>query len=362
MIRVLVTDGGSLGARSSLAAVRALAAGGFEPWVTTPGVRTVASSSRHCAGAVPTALAGDPAYVTDVKRAVEQYDVAAVLCASDISLVALAAPGHRLVRKDEVSARAGEVGLPLLRERVLETDEDVLEAAPALDYPLAVKPVERQLGSSPVRRIDAPEELARHALEAPLLVQHWVEASLSAYSGVMHRGRMIAVLAQQGERLWPTDAGTSSYARTVPTDPERVAALEVMLAEHEGVFQAQFLGASLIDLNPRVYGSLPLAVKAGLNLPAIYVNALLGVPQTIAPPRLGVRYRWLEGDVRHVAAGLRSGRLSVADAARALAPHRGTAHSTESLVDAGPMLSRARVVARDAARRVSRRRAETDPR
>lgn len=362
MTRVLVSDGGSLGARSTLAAVRALAAGGYEPWVTTPGTRTVASSSRHCAGSVTTARAGDPAYVTDVKRVVDQYDFVAVLCASDISLVALAAPGHRLVRKDEVSLRAGRVGLPLLRERVLETDEDVLEAAPSLDYPLAVKPVERQFGSSPVRRIETPGELVRHAVEAPLLVQHWVEAPLSAYSGVMHEGRLLAVLAQRGERLWPTDAGTSSYARTVPTDPDLVAALEVMMADHEGVFQAQFLGSSLIDINPRVYGSLPLAVKAGLNLPTIYVNALRGVDQQIPTPRLGVRYRWLEGDLRHVVAGLRSGRLTPAKAARALAPHRGTAHSTESLLDAGPMLSRARAVARDAGRRVARRHAETDPR
>ena len=361
MTRVLVTDGGSTAARSTLAAVRALAAGGYEPWVTTPGARTIASASRRCAGTVVTARADHPDYVTDVKRAVQDHDFATVMIASDASLVALAAPGHRLVRKDEVSRLAGLVGLPLLDERVLETAEEVVSAAGELVYPLAVKPVERQMGSSPVLRVETPETLVRRAADAPLLVQHWVDVPLSAYSGVMHEGRMLAVLAQQGERLWPTDAGTSTYARTIATDPAKVAALEVMLAEHEGVFQAQFLGSSLIDLNPRVYGSLPLAVKAGLNLPAIYVNALLGRPQHIPRPRLGVRYRWLEGDVRHVVSGLRSGRLDLRAAARALAPHRGTAHSTESLVDAGPMLRRMRTVGRDAVRQL-RGGAETDPR
>jgi hypothetical protein len=359
--RVLVTDGGSLGARSTLAAVRALAAGGYEPWVTTSGARTVASSSRHCAGTVVTARADHPDYPTDVKRAVEDFDFATVLNASDASLVALAAPGHRLVRKDEVSRLAGIAGLPLLPERVLETPDEVLDAAGDLDYPLAVKPVERRMGHGPVLRVENPDQLVRRAADAPLLVQHWVDVPLSAYSGVMHDGKMIAVLAQQGERLWPIDAGTSSYARTVPTDPDTVASLAVMLAEHEGVFQAQFLGSSLIDLNPRVYGSLPLAVKAGLNLPTIYVDALRGISQHVPAPRLGVRYRWLEGDLRHVSAGLRSGRMDLREAARALAPHRGTAHSTESLTDTGPMLSRARSVARDALRKV-RGGAETDPR
>lgn len=361
MTRVLVTDGGSSTARSTLAAVRALAAGGYEPWVTTAGSRTVAAASRHCAGTVVTARADHPDYVTDIKRAVEDHAFAAVLSSSDASLVALAAPGHRLVRKDEVSRLAALVGLPLLPERVLETTDEVVSAATKLTYPVAVKPVERQMGSAPVLRVETADELVRRAADAPLLVQHWVDVPMSAYSGVMHEGTMIAVLAQQGERLWPTDAGTSSYARTVPTDPVKVAALEVMLAEHEGVFQAQFLGSSLIDLNPRVYGSLPLAVKAGLNLPAIYVNALLGRPQHIPPPRLGVRYRWLEGDLRHVVSGLRSGRLDARDAARAFAPHRGTAHSTESLVDAGPMLRRIRTVGRDAVRQL-RAGAETDPR
>ncbi len=350
MTRVLVTDGGSSSARSTLAAVRALALGGFEPWVTTAGHGSMASASRHCAGTVVTARADEADYPTDVKRAVAQHDIAAVLCASDASLVALAAPGHRLVRKDEVSRLAERVGLPLLCERVLDTPEDVLADAPELDYPLAVKPVERRMGDAPVIRAETSEQLTARAHEAPLLVQHWVEDPLSAYSGVMYDGRLIAVLAQQGERLWPTDAGTSSYARTVPVDPGRAAMLESLLAEHEGVFQAQFLGASLIDLNPRVYGSLPLAVAAGLNLPAIYVNALLGRPQHVPAARPGVRYRWVEGDVRHLLEGVRCGRLGTTDVLRALTPHRGTAHSTASLTDPRPMLRRLRMVAQAAVR------------
>ena len=262
-----------------------------------------------------------------------------------------------------MSRRPRWSGLPLLPERVLETAEDVVAAASTLDYPLAVKPVERQFGSSPVPRGSRRAGALRTACRGrPAAGAALGRRTAVAYSGVMHEGRLIAVLAQQGERLWPMDAGTSSYARTVPTDPDRVAALEVMMAEHEGVFQAQFLGSSLIDLNPRVYGSLPLAVKAGLNLPAIYVNALLGVPSTSRRRGSACATGGWRATCATSWSGLRSGRLSPREAARALAPHRGTAHSTESLLDAGPMLSRVRTVARDAARQVARRHAETDPR
>ncbi len=342
MIRVLVTDGGSVTARSTLAAVRALHAAGHEPWVTVSDRPSLASSSRHCAGAVTTSSAASSAYPDDVRAAVERHGFFTVMCSSDVSLLALRPPGHELVRKDEVSRRAELAGLPLIPERMIDTADDVRAVAPGLDYPVAVKPIERKASDGPVERIDRPEELVGLVDLAPLVVQRWVDEPLSAYSGVMHDGRMIAVVAQESERLWPSGAGVSCYARTTPVDPDRVAALEKLAHDHEGVIQAQFLGDSLIDLNPRVYGSLPLALAAGVNLPAIHVAALRGLVQDIPTARVGARYRWIEGDVRHVVAAVRGGHLSTRQALGALAPHRGTAHSTMSLSDPGPMLRRLR--------------------
>jgi hypothetical protein len=63
-------------------------------------------------------------------------------------------------------------------------------------------------------------------------------------------------------------------------------------------------GPALIDENARVYGSLPLATAAGVNLPAIWHRVASGGPA--APPpgyRLGVRYRWLEGEVAEALRG-----------------------------------------------------------
>jgi hypothetical protein len=101
-------------------------------------------------------------------------------------------------------------------------------------------------------------------------------------------------------------------------------------------------------VNARVYGSVMLAVRAGANLPGIWCDVLRGKP----PPRMirakpGAFYRWLEADLRYVAEGLRSRRLSPYAALRLLWPRRNTAHGgPESLSDPGPMLARLRYVLR----------------
>jgi len=123
--------------------------------------------------------------------------------------------------------------------------------------------------------------------------------------------------------------------------------LRGLLEGHEGIFQAQFAGGYLLDLNPRVYGSMPLAVAAGANLPGIYSDLLRGSDEP-APPiraRPGVRFRWIEGDVRHLAWAVRRREMTMGQAVEALRPRRRTAHSTESLGDPLPMLVRLRYAA-----------------
>jgi len=81
-----------------------------------------------------------------------------------------------------------------------------------------------------------------------------------------------------------------------------------------GLMQLQFLVPSdgrprLVDFNGRLYGSLALAVGAGVNLPALWAATATGrAPAAAAAAAIGVRYQWFEGDAR-LAAGERGGRF-----------------------------------------------------
>jgi hypothetical protein len=57
----------------------------------------------------------------------------------------------------------------------------------------------------------------------------------------------------------------------------------------------------LIDFNGRFYGSMALVLAAGPNLPAIWAALATGRPvPEVEAARDGVRYHWLESDLRRV--------------------------------------------------------------
>jgi hypothetical protein len=339
---VLVTDDINGQNRGALAAVRALAAR-FRPVVTVGERPSLAAASRHCAGTVRLPTGGTPGYADALAGAVAGGGYATFFPASDVAMLAVDDPSAALVDKAVMDERARAAGFACLPTEVFASAADLIDAAGRLAYPVVVKSVTKSgLGNLQARRVAGPEQLAELA-DAPgeLLVQPFEESGLRAVSGVVHGGRLLASCAQAYHRIWPPTAGVASAAVTVPADPGEEARLTRLLAEHDGVFQVQFLGPYLLDVNPRVYGSMALAVAAGANLPLIAADAATGtVPRDVVRARPGVPYRWWEGDLRYVAQGLRSRSLGPRQAAAALRPRRATAQSVERLSDPGPTVSR----------------------
>lgn len=189
--------------------------------------------------------------------------------------------------------------------------------------------------------------------DEPVLVQERMSGPLSALALVLDRGgEVVARFQQAALRTWPPEAGNSSRAVSVEPDEALVRRAAGMLAGvgYAGLAQLQFVGRpgglALIDANLRFYGSLPLALAAGVNLPAAWHASVTGRPTPRPGPyRLGVSYRWLGGDAMAAAHG-RPGLL--------LEPHRRpTAGAIWSADDPLPALvSAARTAARIGVRRL----------
>jgi len=131
-------------------------------------------------------------------------------------------------------------------------------------------------------------------------------------------GRLIARFQQTASRTWPLDAGASASAVSVAPDDSLVDCARRLLAEvgYVGLAHLQFLRTDdrcvLIDINPRFYGSMPLALAAGVNLPAAWHGVVMGDPQpTLGEYELGLRFRWLEGNL--LAAGRGDGLRALVD-------------------------------------------------
>ncbi|MET8993263.1 ATP-grasp domain-containing protein [Nonomuraea wenchangensis] len=375
-MRALIVETGF--SRGALAAVRSLAAAGWEVGVGAPTGAGLASSSRHRRRRhlVPAAHEDRDAFLAAVRRAVRDHGYDVVFGAGEAEVLALSLlrdevgaivphAGHRQVvraiDKQELSEAAGSVGI--LTARALDPSALDPSALGGERPPLVVK---SRLHAHPERpgappRIDTlvvpgAEAARRRVDEVRRLggeprVEEFHEGRLMAYSAVTAAGgRVVCDCMQVASRIWPPGAGASCRAETVRVDPaisDRAARLLVALGWF-GLAQLQFVVPEdgrprLIDLNGRFYGSMALATAAGANLPAAWAALAVGhdVPPTRARP--GVRYQWLEGDLRRAAVERRGGLLL--DLAGTLRFAAGAVHSTLSLRDPVPALARIRAMA-----------------
>ncbi len=361
--RVLVTGGDHT---PSLAAVRALRAGGYEPWVVATSPRAYAARSRAAAGTVALPYSGaEPGAFSDrLGIEVERLGVRVVIPGTDQDLIAIAdsrdsrlraAAGVpslnvvlQVIDKRAVYRAAEELDLRVPPTELIDGDRLPDDA----EFPLIIKPVRsaRTVKGGTLIRTDAQivrsrDQLAR-LLDGPgsgqWLCQTQLDGQLGAICGVAQEGHVVTASHQRSLRVWPPGAGVSAFAQTVPPDPalEADVARLIEALAWSGMFQAQFIhtdhGPYLIDLNPRVYGSLALATAAGVNLPAIWSGVVIGSPVEPVSYRVGVRYRSEELDVRALLHLARHGRPIVA--AAGMLPRRHTTHSVVTLADPAPGL------------------------
>ena len=356
---------------ASLGAVRALRAAGHEPWFAAPLSGTYASRSRTIAGTVtvPDPDRRPEDYVDAVLAATVRCSIDVVLPGTESSLVRLAgraadfppsvavgAPDaevvERVLDKAEVLRLAHEVGLETPETLAAEPDALAAEAN-RLTYPAILKPLRSKLATDDrmlryvkAIRVETPDQL-RDVLSSladeTRVVQPYIDGELAAVGGVAWNGELICAVHQVARRIWPPHVGVSAYAATVPPDAEverRLAAL-VRRIGWSGVFEVQFLRADgrryLIDFNPRIYGSIALAVAAGQNLPAIWTELLLGRRPRSDSYRVGVRYRFEHNDVLALTRALVLGPRS--EFIHGLVPRRRTVHAIFSLRDPGPLLT-----------------------
>jgi predicted ATP-grasp superfamily ATP-dependent carboligase len=372
-VHALILD--ARGARASLAAVRALAADRWRVGIGAPQPDGLAAISRHLSAfhAVPAPETGLDAFAAAIRRAVGDGGYDLVFASSDPDVLALSAvrdsvpavvpyPGDAALRraldKLELTAAAKRAGLAVPRTSTGDGAD--------LRLPVIVKerlhggPVGRAASSSVVGQLAEDRATVQTLLAyirargADPLVQEFVPGRLCALTVLCDDDhRIVARVQQEALRIWPGDVGTSARARTVAIDEALSAGVAQVLKDLRwfGLAQLQFVRPrdgppQVIDLNGRFYGSLELAVAAGANLPALWARLATGrqVPsRTDGAP--GVRYQWLEADLRRARQDRRGGSVAV-DALDCLRWSVGAHHSIWRTTDPRPAMRAAAAVVR----------------
>jgi predicted ATP-grasp superfamily ATP-dependent carboligase len=311
--------------RWSLAGIRGLGRAGLRvvalgPRTTSPGLWSRFAEAREVG---PDSVADARGFASAVGRVAAEYGPLVVYAGNEEAIDALldgpatppevllpypgAGPTQRLRDKSALPELAAEAGLqtPMTYARATVAELRI-ESPPA---PCVVKPVRPSAALDHARVIDSDPGLRSLLAELPaselLLVQERAAGPLIGLALVMDREGVVAARFQQvAHRTWPPSAGGSSLAVSIAPDEDLVSKAARMLsaAGYWGLAHIQFLttsrGHALIDVNPRFYGSLPLALAAGVNLPAAWHAVALGQsPVRPRPYRTGVSYRWMEGEI-----------------------------------------------------------------
>jgi predicted ATP-grasp superfamily ATP-dependent carboligase len=339
-MNVFVLDGNE---NQAVAATRALAAAGHRVFVGSDTAWSKAGWSRDCSIAFRYTTAGADAaqFVDSIRSTVSDAGGGLVLPMTERTTLPLSAardavaraggqlvlPSHETVLrafdKQRTTEIARSLGIDVPATATIASDEDAVAAVRGtLRYPLVLKPrSSHELRGGIVRTTGGPvyarnpselerawARLSRRCSAA--VAQEFVAGSGRGYFALMRHGELRAEFAHRRIRdVRPTGSGSAVRESIVPSPRLRAAALAILEAlTWHGVAMVEFRvrpdgTPTFLEVNGRFWNSLALAIYAGVNFPAMLATlAERGEVPPVASYRVGLRCRWLLGDLRHLVA------------------------------------------------------------
>lgn len=337
---ILITDGDE---RSALAAVRSLGKAGYRVYVCSTSGRSIAGASRYASDeqAVSSPLTSPAQFARDVRSLLKTWHVDVLLPMAEAAFnallanpelfndVVIPAPLEKfraISDKQRVMEVAEACGLGVPAQLVVSTPEEFAALDQAdLNFPLVVKParsvIESAGGQMKVGVIhcanfanlrDAVARLPATAF--PLLLQQRIVGPGVGVFLLLWNGERVATFGHRRIREKPPSGGVSVYRESVALDPALVQRSTELLNRFgwSGVAMIEYkidrtTGKPFImEINGRFWGSLQLAIDAGVDFPRLLIACALG--ERVSPPsnyRIGIRSKWEWGEVDYVWARVR---------------------------------------------------------
>lgn len=237
---------------------------------------------------------------------------------------------------------AGKKGLPVPQSFEVSNQDELAAAALELHYPGIIKPAFRHywyheqfedIVGVPYKkafRFENDKELLElydklKLINPQVVLQEYIEGSddqhYSVNMAIGSSGEILGYYIARKIRVYPITAGMGSYVTTVKDKDVLEQAIYVVKALNlKGLVNIQFKKDSrtgvprLIELHARNSVWNYLGAAAGVNLPALYYNHLLGMDlQNHQEYRVNVNYINIKRDVRAFLQYHRSGQLTLPD-------------------------------------------------
>ncbi len=337
MGRAFVTDGQW---RKTLAVVRSLGEKGIEVTVGENTRFATTLFSRYATKKViyPSPRTKPDAFIDYLLDELKQtsYDVLFPMEEETLLLVAknkekiskltyLLIPDHEKIEftrnKKNIIKKARELDISCPKTWFIEDIDEVERIAKEIEYPVVIKP-QVSFGSYGIKRVRNEKELISKYKEAhkiyPLpLIQESIPQEGEAFgvSALFNKNsKLRAVFVHKRLREYPVTGGPSTLRESVKNPKVQEMSLKLLKAlDWIGVAMVEFKvdprdgEPKLMEVNPRFWGSLQLAILSGVDFPyLIYRIAKEGDIEPVLDYKTEVRCRWMfPGDFLHLFSNLR---------------------------------------------------------
>lgn len=334
-MNVLVTDGY---ARAALAVTRSLGSSGHKIFVASESETSLASSSKYCYQglAYPSPREAPEAFLDFLVQVVEEQQIQVLMPVTDVCLLLVSKHRHRFPEscvipiaddsainaaadKNHILELAKSIGMPVPASLVISAKEEIEEklAGDELSYPVVLKPVRSRVKSGnrwvstavdyAKDRVELESKLMSYVAEVyPIILQERVSGVGYGAFYCFDSGKCIAKFAHSRIREKPPSGGVSVLRESKHIDPvvdDYSQKLLSALGWH-GVAMVEFKydeqsgNAYIMEINGRFWGSLQLAIDAGVDFPQILLSLASDESRSEPPEyKAGVKTRWFWGDI-----------------------------------------------------------------
>lgn len=325
---MLVTDGNY---KQSLAIVRSLSRAGMTVDVIGS-YRCYSAQSRHCNTSWEVPLS-EPERTTRLFEIIreQKYDVFIPVGGSSVKWAATHQETLRqhtklvlstfdqvvlALDKQKTQAVAESLGIRVPRSLTWRPGEPFDGVLDKCTFPVVSKGAD-ELTTWDVMKHEDPGSLSHRLLslqlgdndEESFLVQEFVTGEGVGYFALCHDGHVLNDFMHRRIREYPATGGSSACAESIESEDLRSKGRSILSAlQWTGVAMVEFIRDSrgelvFLEINPKFWGSLDLAIASGVNFPLLLVNQAMrkDLNQT-DDYEVGKRFHWpLEGELQHVA-------------------------------------------------------------
>jgi len=206
---------------------------------------------------------------------------------------------------------AHRLGIPTPSTYLINDLKELSSLSKRIRYPVVIK-LRREKDTPPPRYIYvfSPKSLLReyqsmHRKCRYPLIQELIPGSGYGFFSLLNKdSKPLAVFCHRRIREYPITGGVSTYCESI-YEPRIIDYGLKILKEIKwhGVAMVEFRKDfrdgefKLMEVNPRFWGSLPLAIASGVDFPYLLFRMAIGKGIAISKYRIGVRCRFLRKDL-----------------------------------------------------------------